>query len=102
MVIECLVRFVAVIVPTEDVEPVSDSLPVTDLGDMEPVSSELECLKLFFDMVSGSILKLTAQLVSEGGSQIPAIGEKLCLGHALFLDKAVGKRRSGESVPWQL
>lgn len=78
LTVERLVRSMAVIVSAECFEPMSDSLPTADPRRIEAVSPDLQRLKPLFDVVSGSILKLTAQSHSIEGSQLAtAINQKL-------------------------
>ena len=53
-------------------------------------------MKPLFDVVSLSIVELTAQLTTCKGSQIArSIDEKLCIGDIVFLSESVQKRRRG-------
>lgn len=53
-------------------------------------------LKLFFDVVSVAVVKLTAQFSPREGSQIaPSIDEKLGVGDIVFLGEVMEERRRG-------
>ncbi len=63
---------------------------------MKAVNSYGDLLELFFDVVLGSIVEVTAQFTTREGSQIAcSIDEKLCIGDVVFLGEAVKKRCCG-------
>jgi hypothetical protein len=65
---------------------------------VKAVDSHGNGVKPFFDVVSLSIVELTAQLTTCEGSQIArSIDEKLCICDIVFLGEAMQKRRCGVS-----
>jgi hypothetical protein len=60
---------------------------------VKAVDSHGDRVKLFVDVVSLSIVELTAQLTTYNGSQIArSIDEKLCVGDIVFLGEAMEER----------
>jgi hypothetical protein len=63
---------------------------------VKAVDSHGDGLEPLFNVVSLSIVELTAQFTACEGSQIArSINEKLCLGEIVFLGEAMEKRRRG-------
>jgi len=63
---------------------------------VKAVDSHGHSLEPLFDVVSDSIIKPTAQIVTLEGSQIArSIDEKLCLGNIVFLSEPVQEPRRG-------
>jgi hypothetical protein len=65
---------------------------------VKAVDSHGDGVKPLFDVVSLSIVELTAQLTTCEGSQIArSINEKLCVGNIVFLGESMQERRHGIS-----
>jgi len=94
--VECLIGSFVVIVVSEPPEPALSAGPTAPPKRVKAVDSHGGGVKPFFDVVSVSVVELTAQFTTCEGSQIArSIDEKLCVGDIVFLGEAVEKRRRG-------